>query len=769
MGTGWRRAFCTTIPRDREPKFVDKHLYQDHEHPQSSPSPSPRSCAKLGFLSSSNNNTKSGSSSASNTPRPRCRTAAAAASNENSDNLVSPNLHCKTTTPKSNSSKTPRTHRLASNPASPRSPFSILKNTLRLSRNSCGVCMQSVKTGQGMAIYTAECSHSFHFPCIVSHSRKQSSLACPVCNHAWKDVPLLSVHKLRQQEETSLGHKHEQMVDEKKIIEETETKLRHVNIKHESSLYVKQYGTDSKMYNDDEPLLSPTAGAGKFIAIPEVNEMEAECEEEEVEEFQGFFVNPISSDKAFASHKENRNVEVSLLPEAAIVSMGRTHETYAVVLKVKAPPPPPLGHSSSSSGHFSDPARRAPIDLVTVLDVSGSMSGAKLQMLKRAMRLVISSLGSADRLSIVAFSAAPKRLLPLRRMTAQGQKSARRIIDRLACSQGTCVGEALRKAAKVLEDRRERNPVGSIMLLSDGQDDRVQPNSDPNGRRDTSHESSTRFSHIEIPVHSSGFGKKAGYSHAPDEDAFSKCVGGLLSVVVQDLRIQLDFASGSDPAEVAAVYSYNGRPTVLNPGSIRLGDLYAEEERELLVEVRVPSMAVGSHHVLSFRCCYKDPATQEVVNGREHALLVPRPQAVRSSSPRIERLRNLFITTRAIAESRRLIEHNELSSAMHLLSSARALLIQSGSCYVDEYVRGLEAELTEVQLRKQYQQQMEQQKVIQRQRSFERETGVFLDENGEPLTPTSAWRAAEKLAKVAMMKKSMSRVSDLHGFENARF
>lgn len=134
MGTGWRRAFCTTIPRDREPKFVDKHLYQDHEHPQSSPSPSPRSCAKLGFLSSSNNNTKSGSSSASNTPRLRCRTAAAAASNENSDNLVSPNLHCKTTTPKSNSSKTPRTHRLASNPASPRSPFSILKNTLRLSR-----------------------------------------------------------------------------------------------------------------------------------------------------------------------------------------------------------------------------------------------------------------------------------------------------------------------------------------------------------------------------------------------------------------------------------------------------------------------------------------------------------------------------------------------------------------------------------------------------------------------------------------------------------
>ena len=42
----------------------------------------------------------------------------------------------------------------------------------------------------------------------------------------------------------------------------------------------------------------------------------------------------------------------------------------------------------------------------------------------------------------------------------------------------------------------------------------------------------------------------------------------------------------------------------------------------------------------------------------------------------------------------------------------------------------------------------------------------LVDENGEPLTPTSAWRAAKKLAKVAIMKKSMNRVSD---FNNSDF
>ncbi|KAL2242198.1 uncharacterized protein LOC105159055 [Sesamum indicum] len=712
MGTGWRRAFCNTVPRDRREAAVAAPSVAAVDKQQS-----PK--------------TKFGGSNPS-TPRLRCKTIV----NQNSDNLdlVSPKLECKTT-PKSHS-KSPRT-RLGSNPSSPRSPFSILKNTLRLSRNSCGVCMQSVKTGQGMAIYTAECSHAFHFPCIASHVNKRSSLVCPVCNTTWKDVPLLAIHT---QNQTQIKQNHAPQEEEKivQIDSNTPTKTTPVS----SPKFTKQF--EVKSYADDEPLVTPKAGA-KFVPIPEAIEDEAE----EVEEFQGFFVNPISSsDDAFAFNRDSRNVEVSLLPDAAVISQGRTHDTYAVVLKVKAPPPP----------HVRDAAKRAPIDLVTVLDVSGSMCGAKLEMLKRAMRLVISSLGSADRLSILAFSATPKRLLPLRRMTPNGQRTARRIIDRLSCSQGTSMAEALKQATRVLEERRERNPVASIILLSDGQDDAVPPNNDANQRRGSSHVSSTRFAHVEIPVHSSGFGRE------PAEDAFSKCVGGLLSVVVQDLRVQLGFGSGSDPAEITAVYSCNERPTVLGSGCIRLGDLYAEEEKELFIEIRVPASRVGSHHVLSVKCCYKDPATQELIYGRDQALLVPRPQTIQSGSPRIERLRNAFISSRAVAESRRLTEHNEVSSAMQLLSSARALLLQSRSESAGEYIRGLEAELAEVQWRIQYQQQL-----MVRRRTEERDTGVFVDENGEPLTPTSAWRAAEKLAKVAHMKKSLNRVSDLHGFENARF
>jgi Mg-chelatase subunit ChlD/uncharacterized Zn finger protein (UPF0148 family) len=618
--------------------------------------------------------------------------------------------------------------------------------------------LNSVKTGQGTAIYTAECSHAFHFPCIASHVRKHGKLVCPVCNANWKDVPLLAIHKNLGSQSQDQNDIIKPNIEDKTIVESSP---RVLNPKPEIQ---QPKPSDLRSYDDDEPLLSPTAGS-RIIPIPEADENAEEDENDDVEEFQGFFVNrnPSSSDN---NNRDSSNVvRVRLLPESAVISVGRSHESYVVALRVKAPPPPARNTAASA---LLDPSHRAPIDLVTVLDVSGSMTGAKLQMLKRAMRLVISSLGSSDRLSIVAFSATTKRLLPLKRMTVQGQRAARRIVDRLICGQGTSVGDALRKATKVLEDRRERNPVASIMLLSDGQDERVHSNNKSNQRQGSSHVSSTRFSHIEIPVHAFGFGENGGYSQEPAEDAFAKCVGGLLSVVAQDLRIQIGFPS---TVEVSAIYSCNGRPTVLGSGSVRVGDLYAEEERELLVELKVPTSGIGSHHVMSVRCLYKDPATQEVVYGKEQALLVPRPHAVQSSEPKIERLRNLFITTRAIAESRRLIEHNnDLSNAHHLLASARILLMQSSSS--SEYVRGLEVELAEIHWRRQNQleQQQQQQIMIQRRRGHERDMmAAMVDENGEPLTPSSAWRAAEKLAKVAIMKKSLNRVSDLHGFENARF
>ncbi|XP_016560873.2 E3 ubiquitin-protein ligase WAV3 isoform X2 [Capsicum annuum] len=729
MVLGWRRAFCTSIPRDRDTK---------EKQDSTNPTPSPRISSKFGFFS--NPSTPRFQSPPVSSSILRCRTTAAPPSTSTIQAASapgSPKLQCKT-------KNSPRFFN-SSTPSSPRSPstFSLLKSSLGFPKTKCGTCLQTVKTGQGTAIFTAECSHSFHFPCIAALLRKQTALVCPVCHSEWKELPLLSIHDTQKPVK----------VEEKTIREVSPSPKakRDVKFTNESSFQGRPI---LKVYNDDEPLMSPTSGA-RFNPIPESDEYDEE-EDNVVEEFQGFFVD--ANVKPVKESLVNfTNFELRLLPEAAVVSVGRSHETYVIILKLKAPPA------------LARTARRAPIDLVMVLDVSAKMKPQNIQMMKRAMRLVISSLSSSDRLSIVAFSTTSKRLLPLRRMTSSGKRSARRIVDAIVAldGTGTSASDALKKAAKVLEDRRERNPVASIMLLSDNPNQRSTATTtiSTNQRYQSSIVSTcTRFNNLEIPVHSIGLNQS-------NEETFTKFIGRKLNFVVQDLKVQLGFVSGSAPAEVAAVYSYTNRPASLGSGSLRLGDFYAEEERELLVELKVPTSVIGAHHVLSVRCSYKDPSTEELVYCKEQALLVPRPHAVRSSTPNIQRLRDLFISTRAVAESRRMIERNDLTGAHHLLSSARALLIQSNSSSTREFLPGLETELSELHYKRHNQAQFQSQFQSQPQRPHRRRIDVQQreDDKAEPLTPTSAWRAAERLAKVAIMRKSLNRVSDLHGFEDARF
>ena len=133
MVTGWRRAFCTSIPKDRETNKVISTEKHQNQHCENS-NRSPRISSKFGFFS--NPSTPRLQSQPVSSPSLRCRTSLTNTATPTSSVHNSPRLQCKTaTTPKKNNS--PRLFQL-SNPPSPRSPpsFSVLKATLRLSKVS---------------------------------------------------------------------------------------------------------------------------------------------------------------------------------------------------------------------------------------------------------------------------------------------------------------------------------------------------------------------------------------------------------------------------------------------------------------------------------------------------------------------------------------------------------------------------------------------------------------------------------------------------------
>ncbi|KAK1415601.1 hypothetical protein QVD17_31384 [Tagetes erecta] len=156
------------------------------------------------------------------------------------------------------------------------------------------------------------------------------------------------------------------------------------------------------------------------------------------------------------------------------------------------------------------------------------------------MRSIVSS---SNRLSIVAFASYSKRLLPLRRMTTSGRRSVRRIVEAMAVIEGSSNSkDAVKKAVKVLEKRRKKNPVTTVILLFD---------------ITSSVFSSTRYySQSNIPIHS------LNLNLTSQDNMFAKCIGNLLNVVFQDLRLELGFASGSSPAVIARVYSSKQQPIV---------------------------------------------------------------------------------------------------------------------------------------------------------------------------------------------------------------
>jgi len=106
-----------------------------------------------------------------------------------------------------------------------------------------------------------------------------------------------------------------------------------------------------------------------------------------------------------------------------------------------------------------------PRDITVVLDVSGSMSGSKLNQAKDALRQMLGTLGAHDRFRLLAFS---NSVRPFRRTwssSASEGRAALEWIDALVADGGTNIEGALHDAFAVESDP-ERLPI--VVFVTDG-------------------------------------------------------------------------------------------------------------------------------------------------------------------------------------------------------------------------------------------------------------------------------------------------------------
>jgi Ca-activated chloride channel family protein len=118
-------------------------------------------------------------------------------------------------------------------------------------------------------------------------------------------------------------------------------------------------------------------------------------------------------------------------------------------------------------GYNIVPRERPPLNLVMLLDVSGSMGEPnKLPLVQQSFRMLIDQLNARDRVSIVVYAGAAGAVLD----PTPGNEHARILaaLDNLQAGGSTAGGEGLRLAYALAEQNFDRNAVNRVIIATDG-------------------------------------------------------------------------------------------------------------------------------------------------------------------------------------------------------------------------------------------------------------------------------------------------------------
>lgn len=191
--------------------------------------------------------------------------------------------------------------------------------------------------------------------------------------------------------------------------------------------------------------------------------------------------------------------------------------------------------------------KKANLDLICVIDHSGSMEGEKLKLLKDTFEYLLTLLTANDRLCLIIFDHQALRLTRLIRMTERGKKIALNKIKSITADGGTDIGLGMQHAFKVIKERKWRNPVTGVFLLSDGLDTdaqfKVKQTLEYYQIKDNFTINSFGYGNDHSPELMNDIAKlKDGAFYYIDkldtvDECFVDCLGGLLSVIAEDVKI----------------------------------------------------------------------------------------------------------------------------------------------------------------------------------------------------------------------------------------
>lgn len=306
--------------------------------------------------------------------------------------------------------------------------------------------------------------------------------------------------------------------------------------------------------------------------------------------------------------------------------------------------------------------QRKSVNIVCVIDTSGSMSGEPLRLVRETLDFIVGQLKEGDHLSLVSFGDSAKLLFPLTNMNAEGKSNAVTLVAKLAVDGMTNLAAGLELGLNQLYDlyklprigsrpgdaateipttTASTSSVSSILVLTDG-----HANRGVSGVAELADLTATGFAPLSraasdangaVSIHSFGFSAghnpelmtrvaEAGngvfyYVPSGDKigDVFADCLGGLLSIIAINVILEVEVqTTGATIGDVRTPFAI----TTVEAGRrlrIDVGQMYSEQSRDILIDVKLPKIDASDLDVKVLTCNLTSLNRKEV-NVTAHAI-----------------------------------------------------------------------------------------------------------------------------------------------------
>ncbi|CAD8085136.1 unnamed protein product [Paramecium primaurelia] len=345
--------------------------------------------------------------------------------------------------------------------------------------------------------------------------------------------------------------------------------------------------------------------------------------------------------------------------------------------------------------------RRVGVDLICLIDRSGSMLRQKINMVQQTLLILLNFLSDQDRLQLIIFNESAEQLTPLKCVTEQNKEYFKSIINSITAQGLTRISAATNLAFQQLNNRKYKNNVSSIFLLSDGHDSQAV------------YDVEKQINIVKDPftLHTFGFGdrhdaklmtslcnlKNGSFYFVQDitllDEFFVDALGGLISVIGEEVKIQV-LSNPDQPYQDIKISKTYGNMWKQNNQSYEIDfpQLISGTRKDFVFEIQIPQFMNNINNqqvkIIDAKLTIKNPLNGEIIEKLANLSLTfynPDQEMIQiDTDPDVQTQYFRVKGTEAIDDARKACEQNKFEDAQarinHILIQIQQNKIANSLC-----------------------------------------------------------------------------------------